>query len=189
MYCQLNNLDEDALTSSIYPSCQEAASSTVLQPVPTDPQPLCPPLCHPKIDDPDQHSLEVLPATRTQPQIIYHGNLFNQKKIYKNGRIYYRCSRNPSSSGSCPATITTDKERSRKISSTGDHNHSPPEPAQLESLRTRVKVAQTSKTSLKTFDVLAEELGLQKTNALKQLHWRNRRRLRMNSISSVVENA
>ena len=66
--------------------------------------------------------LEVLRTTRGKPMILHQYNLFQQRSGLKE-ILTYRCNLYHTRSGSCPATLTTDKCRSLLLSFNGQHNH------------------------------------------------------------------
>ena len=123
---------------------------------------------------PSSPTIEILSASssKNKPRLLVDGHLYNFKRQYKNGRLLHRCSqRTPP----CLATITTDKEKVCILTTAGEHNHPKPSSEKLRRLSTRSRVASSAETSTQPFYVFAKESGLEKTDALKQLHYRYRK--------------
>ena len=93
--------------------------------------------------------------------IIYEKNLFQERAQLKD-KFSYRCSlfHTRKGSTSCPATLTTDKERKTTLSFKGSHNHPNRSPGTLERKRMCHRIKHTyEQNPTRHVRVLAEELG------------------------------
>ena len=113
--------------------------------------------------------------------IIYEKNLFQERAQLKD-KVSYRCSLYHTWKGStsCPATLTTDKERktSTTLSFKGSHNHPDRSPGTLERKRMCHRIKHTyEQNTTRHVRVLAEELGVVATDFLRMKHARLRRML------------
>ena len=121
--------------------------------------------------------LEVVTSSRGKPMIIHQGNLFQQRSELTDGRLNYRCSLYHKRSGSCPALLTTDTERTLILTCKGEHNHSDRSPDTLNKKRTTHVLKETySKNPSRPVRVVAEELGVTLTNSLKMKSSRIRKK-------------
>ena len=112
--------------------------------------------------------LEVITTNRGKPMIIHVSYLFQQQTLLADGRLNYRCSLYHKRSGSCPALLTTDENRTLILSRTGEHNHPDRSPDTLNKKRTSHVLKQTySKDPSRPVKVVAEELGVTLTKSLK----------------------
>ena len=112
--------------------------------------------------------LEVLRTTRGKPMILHQDNLFPQRSELKESSSY-RCNPYDTRSGSCPATLTTDKDSSLN----GPHNHPDRSPNTLDKHRKRHRLHLTYSNSTdiqKPVRVLAAVLGMTVNNSLRIQH-------------------
>ena len=122
--------------------------------------------------------LEVLTTSRGKPMVVHEDNLFQQRSELKNN-ISYRCNQYHARNGNCPATITTDKNRSLLLSFNGPHNHPDRSPNSLEKHRKRHRLHVTYSADItKPVRALATELGVTVDNTFRIQHSRIRKRHR-----------
>jgi hypothetical protein len=80
-------------------------------------------------------TLEPCDNHQQHQRIIYRQNVFYQKRVSKNGNIYYRCSKRKKKDGSCPVAITVDASKTTVVrKSKAAHNHPPESASSLEML-------------------------------------------------------
>ena len=96
--------------------------------------------------------------------IVHEINIFQQRSEQKHS-FSHRCNLYHTRNGGCPATLTTDKERSLLLSLKGPHNHPDKSPNTLEKQRKRHRL-HTTYTANKPIRVLATEFGVPVDNTL-----------------------
>lgn len=131
----------------------------------------------------DNPTMEILPpsTSRRKPRLLVDGFVFHERRQYKNGRILFRCSQRKSV---CKASITTDEEKGRILTSSGEHNHPQQSTSDLRRLTTRSRVVSNARTTTQPFNIFAENLGVEKNAANKHLYYRNRPQKNRSSTST-----